>query len=197
MLRLTRDSLFDFVFAPDAPMVLEQNDEVREFVKRIDVFTERQVILKKRGNDRGRRPTIFMYPNSSATHQKKLQELGIRDYPLPEKYDEEPIELIDYVDLGQRMLPGDITFAWDPLIDTLLQDDSIVQLEGSEFPTTLSLYQHPFWERELSTHADAFVEMFVASWKICQREKLASWTSLLGSPGFLGSFQRGSGASGA
>jgi len=193
-LALNREGDFDFVISADAPMFSEHRGNLGFYVKRLDVHTEHQAILRKKGPLGGRVPTIFLYPNSSATLQQRLLHQPRSDavYRLPSSYHEEKLELADYSDIADRMKAGDAIFAWRPLYDQLALNTDLVPEPGSEFLLSISLFQRSDWfEPKLEAAAIAFINMFIAMWNNARANPLAAWVALLSSKGYLDDISRG------
>lgn len=181
----------DCIIVVDAPMLFEKHENVRFFLRRLDIHSERQVMLKKSGEERGRIPTIFMYPESSAEHQFRLSKEFNIGVPIPMVFQERFIELQDYKNLPQRMEAGDCVFAWNPLIGRLKQDKSIVEMPGSAFELTISMYQRSDWLSDDRESADAFIDLFVSVWKKAQSNQLLAWMILASTENYLNNVGRG------
>jgi hypothetical protein len=193
-LRLRRDGDVapDFVIAADAPMFLEKHNRISRFSKLLDVHTEFQTLLVKRGEASGRPRAIFLYPNSSALLQLKHQYQQLkRRYQIDAATPEVALELVDYLRISRIMQPGDLIFAWQPLLDRLIEDPGFMVDHRAKFLLTVSLYQNSDrFSADLSVANSAFVDYFVAAWNRADANRLLAWLIVLTKDGFLSDFGR-------
>lgn len=90
------------------------------------------------------------------------------------------------------MAAGDYVFAWEPLLDSLVEDPRLELLKGSRYDLTVSLFCR---EDHLNrrTLVAAFSDLLIAEWNYCAARPLFSWSRLLADKNFRESFILGSG----
>ena len=186
-------ALPDVIIAPDAVMLLGTNSGYR---KVLDLLTYPQYLYVKNGKSKGRTPTLFVYPNSSASHQliAHIEKHIPYTMNLPSKFVEDEIEIWDYVTLPRKMKPGDMVFAWEPLSQRFDLDPKIERVETPAFETTVSLYCHEnFHGSSESDYPVLVANALVAAWNYCKQDsrRVAAWLALLEHPGFIEGMIRG------
>lgn len=157
--------IFDFVVCADAPMFLDRNHNVKLYIKIFEVYREEQFLLRKRGNHRANRPTVLVYQASSAEQQFLLACANRDKFPLSEKFKDEPLlHMVDFTRVSEFMKPGDMVFAWGALVQSLMSNQSLVKVKGSDFALTVSMFCHPDWFGR-TKELNAFFDLFVAEWR--------------------------------
>lgn len=186
----TRALLPDFAIGADAPIVISIDKHELPYSRRLDIHSEHQALLRKKGGNQAKIKTIFLYPSSSASLQLKatyalLKERFDRNKPPHEI----PIELSDYPRVAENLAPGDAMFAWSPLLERLAYRFKLEPQVGTDFSHFISLYQLSDWDEEAyQESAEAFVDGFIAVWNNAVRHPLKYWLALISHPAFLENF---------
>ena len=184
---------FDFLIMADAPAFYIANRSAKSLTKRLDIHTELQAGLRKRGDAKGRKPVLWIYPNSSVRLQLEVdypnlsQSLGIDKDTV-----EIEIELVDYKNVSASMAPGDIVFAWMPLLETLREDPLLELLDHTEFELMISLFQNYDWlaDERFRPIGLAFIDCFVSYWNRARRNLVLTWLISLTNSKLLADFAR-------
>lgn len=190
---IAKEPKFDFAVCADAPLFLDQHDNVRIYSKIFEIYRETQFVLRKRGPAKSGSPRAHVYEASSAK-QQFLLDRGQKDKsPLPAALIEVPlIDMADFALAPQIMRPGDLLFAWGALARSLITNPSLVKLRGSEFELTVSMFCHPRWSSRTGV-LNAFLDVFAAEWNFCESHPDVAFGSLVPDLPFLDSFARGGG----
>lgn len=193
---IIEDREYDFMFVADAPMLLEENPHLSSYRRVFEISRDLQTIFKKSGRSKKvDRPTIYLYPNSSAEHQLRLSRHDGFEFPLPQKLSEEPIlELADYpMVIDELMKPGDYIIAWEPLSRALRQIKTLRELPRSEFSLSISLYTHFAHCEGNHPLLDDFAKVFLSKWKHLSISRSSAWLSLVRDTEFYSCLKKGTG----
>lgn len=188
----------DFIIIADAPFLLEQSNSRRDYRRLFEVNREVQTVFKKNGRgQKGRIPTVYIYPSSSAEHQLRMAKSPDFSSPLPDTYNEDwVIDIADYPTvIDNYMKPGDFIFSWEPLSKALRKVPSLTEYRSNPFPIPVSLYGKAEHFEGDNPLAIDFGKVFLNRWKWTSNNPTIAWASLLSDSNFFLGLKRGAGLS--
>lgn len=181
----------DFLIAADAPVFYEEHIRVAQYCRRFPIHTRHQNVLVKNGDQKGRVRELFVYPNSSVRLQLKRQYRDLRSrYQLPATPKEHTIELGDYRTVAQTMKPGDIVFAWRPLLGRLIAERVFTSDPQFEFDFDISFFENiALRDSGYAELCDTFANILVFGWRRGVENILLSWLILMSARHFIENFR--------
>lgn len=183
----------DFVVCADAPLFLDDHENVKAYSKLFEIYNENQAILKKIGSVKADTPKVHVYQASSAAHQLLLERARTVESPLPKDLEEEPLfNMAEFASVSKVMRPNDMTIAWGALKESLLKDLTLVKVEGTDFALTVSMFCNPDWHARADA-LRAILDLFVAEWNFCESHEKVTFERLVADQRFMDSFARGGG----
>lgn len=184
------DTFPDFLIGADAPFALAIKDNKIPLKRRLDVHTEKQVMLMRRDDTSNLVSTLFLYPDSTALLQLKATYPFLRqNYGFNSNTVIAKIELPDFPIFAQKLEPGGAMFAWSPLYERLSAKYRLAPQHSTEFNHSISLYLREDWDvGELASNSEAFVNLFIALWNDAVRNPLKYWLLLISRPDFMSEF---------
>lgn len=169
-----------FVFAPDAPVALNQSNLIQEYERRLVVNTVSQPVLRLPGKTTSQ-SSVWTYPESTSQFHIMLADAKT---PLARGYPEllkakNRIPYHSLLDLHLAMsrthpihsvMPGDIVVIWQPAANEFRERYGLEVVPGHEFDISYSLFVHPEMARRPATVA-AFIRLFVMGWNFIRAHR--------------------------
>jgi hypothetical protein len=129
------------------------------------IHAYRQTLLKAPGLARGRSCKLLVYRDSSAEEQL-IGRAGIPASAAPEMI----ASFETLVANVEKLSPGDMVIAWEPLASGLESTHKFRRL--AEYRLWVSLFCHKRWQRgALRNLKNQFKEMFIREWIFCRRNR--------------------------